>query len=80
MLWPVPSSLQVVTKVDRLRNTGITKRQMLLTLYVTLDSIRSIFLFVVPVFLRLSTFVITCNNDADSNNYSFQYPGFTNIL
>ena len=80
MLWPVPSSLQVITKVDLLRNTGTTKRKMLLVLYVTPDSIRSSFLFVVPVFLRRSTFVITCNDDAaPSNNSSFQYPGFTRL-
>ena len=76
VLWPVPSSLQVITKVDRLRNTGTPKRKMLLILYVTPDSIRSIFLFVVPVFLRLSNFVITCDDDDDddddaSNNSSF---------
>jgi hypothetical protein len=81
VLWPIPSSLQVITKVGRLRNTGTTKRKMLLVLYVTQDSISSIFLFVVPVFLKRSTFVITCNNDdAASNNSSFQYPGFIRLV
>jgi hypothetical protein len=67
------SSLQVITKADQVRNRGTTKRKMLLILSGVTYSIRNIFLFVVPVFFRRSTFVITCNDEVTGHNTQNYY-------
>jgi hypothetical protein len=72
------STLQVITKVDNLRNTGTTKRKMLLILSGVTYGKRSIFLFVVPVFLGRSTFVITCNDEGTGHSTQNYYNENTN--